>query len=228
MCVILVGKIGKANHKQAKQQNPDGFSFYTKEQGLIKSPSDEQVEQAVSQWGIWHYRIKSSGPINLDMIHPFKVMGGKAVLYHNGVIGAGTATKSDTALLAESLMDKPKSVVLSVLDSLANGSAGRFLLASATDPLKFRTFGKWEWEKGVLMSHKLYSYAAYSKQTTAQKAGWVTDHGKYKTYGTGKGSTRDETCYPAGYLTDYKKDEFYWTDDEINWKKVLGGKKSGR
>lgn len=171
MCIILIGKIGKKLHETAKSQNPDGFSLFTQEQGLIKSPTDEQVKQAVGQFGIWHYRIRSSGAVDQNNIHPFPVAKGKWYLYHNGVLGEGTVQMSDTACLAKTLYDAPVGTVDSVLKSLSNGQ--RFCLADAKNPLNFRLYGDWKVEKGILMSHKMYySNYYYSKLSTAQKAGW--------------------------------------------------------
>lgn len=179
MCVILVGKIGKRLHEVAKSQNKDGFSFYTKEQGLVKAPTKKQVDEAVNQWGIWHYRIASSGGVSKDNIHPFSVSNGKAYLYHNGVIGAGTSTMSDTACLAETLKETPIKGVISVLESLSDSN--RFLLVDSEDPRNFRIFGRWCAEAGILMSHKMY--VSSRQLSLAERAGWVDDEEDgYKQY----------------------------------------------
>lgn len=170
MCVILVGRIGKKLHKEAERQNPHGFSLFTKELGLIKAPTREQVDKAVNQWGIWHYRISSSGGISKDNIHPFSVADGKAYLYHNGVIGSGTDTMSDTACLAQTLKETPIQGVISVLQSLSDSN--RFLLVDAKNPRNFRIFGKWCAEAGVLMSHKMYTYETYRTLSKGEQAGW--------------------------------------------------------
>lgn len=174
MCVILVGKIGRRLHEQAKAQNPDGFSLFTSEQGLVKDPSPAQVEKALDTFGIWHYRIASSGKVDKQNIHPFPVARGKAYLYHNGVLGEGTKDFSDTNCLARTLFDCPLGTVKSVLSALSSGQ--RLLLVSAKDPHDFALYGDWKVDSGVLMSHKMYtSYAS-----KASRAGWVT---------------RDESCY---------------------------------
>lgn len=198
MCVILVGKIGEALHRQAKAQNPDGFSLFTLEQGLVKDPTPSQVRKALNTFGIWHYRIASSGKVDKNNIHPFPVARGKAYLYHNGVLGAGTDKYSDTNCLAQTLYDCPLNTVKSVLESLSSGQ--RLLLANAKDPRKFYLYGDWKVESGILMSHKMYT----SYGSVAQKAGWVT---------------RDESCY--GGITRYLSDEPHtYADDEVDWKKV--------
>lgn len=170
MCVILVGRIGRKLHEQAKAQNPDGFSLFTKDQGLIKAPNAVQISKALGEFAIWHYRIRSSGKVDKNNIHPFPVAGGRAYLYHNGVLGAGKDDMSDTAALAETLMNVDIPTVKSVLNSLSSGQ--RFLLADAEDPRKFMLFGDWKVEGGILMSHKMYTGSAYSSQTYAQRAGW--------------------------------------------------------
>lgn len=214
MCVILVGKIGMELHEQAKAQNPDGFSLFTREQGLIKAPSIAQVKEAVNQFGIWHYRIRSSGKVDLENIHPFPVAHGKAYLYHNGVLGSGTDKYSDTNCLARTLYECPISAVDSVLKALSSGQ--RLLLADAKDPTKFRLYGDWKVEAGILMSHKMYSASVYSRQSTAQKAGWVT---------------RDESCYGSRFtLSDYRDSygqaisdsdpDVNFDDSGIDWSKI--------
>lgn len=172
MCVILVGKIGKKLHEQAKSQNPDGFSLFTKSQGLIKAPTVREVDKAVREFGIWHYRIRSSGKVDKSNIHPFPVAGGKAYLYHNGVLGAGKDDMSDTAALAETLYDASIATVKSVLKALSSGQ--RFLLADAEDPTNYILYGDWKVEGGILMSHKMYTGTAYYSQSYAQRAGWAS------------------------------------------------------
>lgn len=170
MCIILVGKIGMERHQLAKTQNSHGFSLFTKSQGLIKAPKYEDVRRAVNQFGIWHYRIASSGKVDENNIHPFPVADGKAYLYHNGVLGAGTAKMSDTACLAKTLEHAPLHTVKSVLKALSHGQ--RFLLVSADNPQEYLLYGDWVVDQGVIMSHTLYSYRKYSTLSTAQKNGW--------------------------------------------------------
>lgn len=170
MCVILVGKIGHELHERAKAQNKDGFSLFTKELGLIKAPSKEQVDKAVNQFGIWHYRIASSGKVDKNNIHPFRVCKSKYLLYHNGVLGEGTKEMSDTACLAETLYNAPLNTVKSVLRSLSSGN--RFLLVNAYDPTEYYLYGDWACMAGVLCSHKVYDYSKYSQMSFAEQAGW--------------------------------------------------------
>lgn len=188
MCVILVGKINEELHEAAKTQNRDGFSLFTKEQGLIKNPDKEQVKRALGQFGIWHYRIKSSGKVNEDNIHPFKVAGGAYYLYHNGVLGPGTDKFSDTACLAKTLYYVPVRTVMTVLESLKVGQ--RFCLANSKNPHEFYLYGDWKADKGVLMSHTMYygsSAGTYKTLTKAQKAGWSTQNYPKNYYGVGVG-----------------------------------------
>lgn len=177
MCVILIGKIGKQNHQTAVTQNPHGFSLLTMEQGLVKNPTQEQVKKGVEQFGIWHYRIASSGKVNEENVHPFEICGGDYLLYHNGIIGAGTATMSDTACLAKTLYYSPLRTVRTVLESLS--SSNRFCVAKKDNPREFYLFGQWACEAGVLMSHKMYTGARYYSQTPAQKAGWSVKNGYF-------------------------------------------------
>lgn len=160
MCVILVGKIDRSLHHRALTENPDGFSLYTSQQGLVKSPTEAQVREALGQFCIWHYRIATSGKIDKDGIHPFEICGGSKLLYHNGILGQGTKNLSDTAMLADFLFDTSLATARSVLMSLSEGN--RFLLTDAEDPRKFEVFGSWVIDRGVLCSHRMYSSHVYS------------------------------------------------------------------
>lgn len=174
MCVILIGKVSKELHETAKAQNKDGFSLYTKELGLIKNPSEAQVKKALNTFGIWHYRIASSGRVDKNNIHPFKVCGGKYLLYHNGVLGQGTAAFSDTACLAQTLMYAPLRTAQTVLESLSSGQ--RFALVNADTPYEYYLYGDWKVDAGVLMSHKMYSNTVYYTQSKSERAGWTSYH----------------------------------------------------
>lgn len=156
MCVILIGKITREQHKLALEQNSHGFSLFTRELGLVKAPTEAQVEKALGTFGVWHYRIASSGKIDKSNIHPFEICRGRYLLYHNGVIGAGKGSKSDTAALAETLYDVNLTTARSVVKALANGN--RFAIVSANDPRNFELFGEWTAEAGVIFSHKLYNF----------------------------------------------------------------------
>lgn len=159
MCVILIGRINEALHELALQRNGDGFSVFTAEEGLIKAPTPAQVERAFDTFAIWHYRLATSGNVGESNIHPFPICHGEYLLYHNGVLGDGVGELSDTAALAKLLYDVDLEVAMPVVESLSRGN--RFLIASATDPKNFRVFGDWEFDAGVLMSHKMYKYPAY-------------------------------------------------------------------
>lgn len=161
MCIILIGRVTKAQHEAAKRQNPDGFSMFTKDTGLVKAPTAKQVKEGLYKFGIWHYRIGTSGKLDASNIHPFEVCGGRYLLYHNGVLGEGLGEMSDTNALAVTLYEVDLKTARSVLTALSTGQ--RFALVNAKDPRKFELFGSWSCESGVLMSHKMYSYGKYGK-----------------------------------------------------------------
>lgn len=199
MCVILVGKIGKEFHETAKRINSHGFSFFTAEQGLVKAPTEAQVNKAIKKFGIWHYRIASSGKIDKENIHPFPVAKGAALLYHNGVLGSGNAKYSDTNLLAKTLYNCSIETVKSVLGSLSSGQ--RFLLADSKDPTVFRLFGDWHVHQGVLMSNSnCIPGRTYVYSSIAEKAGW------------------SRTSNLLTYRNDYDDDE----DGETSWGSARG------
>lgn len=186
MCVILVGKVDRKLHESAKKTNPDGFSLYTKEQGLIKDPSAADVTKALNTFGIWHYRIGTSGKKDKNNIHPFIVARGAAYLYHNGILGEGDATRSDTNMLAETLRDCSIETCNSVLKSLAHGN--RFLLVDSKDPRSFRVYGDWFAHKGVLMSNRnsipvstpyvYYRGGKYSHSTGYSQGGYLSQYSR--------------------------------------------------
>ncbi len=159
MCVILIGRITKEQHDLALKQNGDGFSLFTREQGLIKKPNAQQVKDGIGKFGIWHYRIATSGKIDTTNIHPFPICGGKYLLYHNGVLGDGLGDLSDTHALANTLMEVTIDTARTVITAVAARS--RFVIASADDPTDFELFGDWEADAGILMSHKLYKPSVY-------------------------------------------------------------------
>ena len=164
MCIILIGKITKNEFNRALNDNKDGFSLFTAEQGLIKDPSDEIVDKVINekQFGIWHFRIGTSGTINKHdqtNIHPFPICGGKYLLYHNGIIGSGDGKRSDTHCLADELMSVSLETAESVVRALSSGN--RFVIVNAQDVNDYRIYGSWECDKGILMSHKMYSYGSW-------------------------------------------------------------------
>lgn len=174
MCVILVGKITKEQYEAALKQNGDGFSVFSKKLGLVKQPSKKLVKQAIGDFAIWHFRIASSGVIDVTNVHPFPVCKGQWLLYHNGVLGVGLGDKSDTQALADLLYDSPFHTVRSTLASLSENN--RFLLVNAKDPTDFITIGRWVVDAGVLMSHRMYkeAFSLGSSKPVARSllAGW--------------------------------------------------------
>lgn len=166
MCVILVGKVGRQLHEMAKNQNPDGFSCFTRETGLVKNPDSKTVNKALDRFGVWHYRIRSSGKVDKRNIHPFPVAKGSFYLYHNGVLGEGTSELSDTNCFARMLYEMPIESVKSAVQAVSEGN--RLLLVNATNPLECYFYGKWFVDSGIMLSHRMYkTYGSY-----AQKAGW--------------------------------------------------------
>lgn len=170
MCVILIGKITREQHKTALQQNGDGFSVFTGKLGLIKQPTPAQVSKALEQWGIWHYRIGTSG-VKTDLnVHPFQICGGKYLLYHNGVLGKGKGNLSDTHALAKTLYDVSIHSARTIMRALEG--SGRFVVVSAKDPHDLYIYGNWEADEGILMSHKLYSYTTPKGNYSAKSIGF--------------------------------------------------------
>ena len=161
----------KKQHILAKTQNADGFSVFTSKYGLIKAPTDRDVANSIKEFGIWHYRIGTSGLMDKTNIHPFEICGGKYLLYHNGILGKGVGNLSDTHALANTLKDVSIETAKTAISALSSGN--RFVIASAKDPHEFYLYGSWEADEGTLMSHKLYTYVT----TPVKKGG-----NKYESY----------------------------------------------
>ena len=165
MCVILIGDVNAKLYEEALAQNPNGCSVFTREYGLIKAPTKEQVMDAIGKFGIWHFRIATSGRIDKANIHPFSICKGRYLLYHNGVLGAGRGAMSDTVALAKTLNEVNLTTARSVVKALAE-SRQRFVIADARDPRNFEVFGEWSAESGILMSHKMYDYKGGTSYAT--------------------------------------------------------------
>lgn len=190
MCIILIGNITRAQYKNALLENPDGFSLYTKELGLIKAPTKKEVDKAIGQFGIWHFRIATSGtkvttdPYN---IHPFAICNGEYYLYHNGVLGSGLGNKSDTHALADLLSSASLETAKTVVKSLSQSN--RFVIANAhNNPEEYYLFGEWVCESGVLMSHKMYTYKSFKYTSNIWEDNSLAEdyYIPYKYRGTGK------------------------------------------
>jgi len=90
------------------QRNRDGLGVTWRDatgkvQAFTTIPQDaaaawEVVRQFTGQAATFHFRMRTSGPVDLAHCHPFGVPGG--FLYHNGVFsGLGLPKESDTAIL---------------------------------------------------------------------------------------------------------------------------------
>jgi hypothetical protein len=90
------------------QRNRDGLGVTWRDatgkvQAYTTIPRDaaaawEVVRQFQGQAATFHFRMRTSGPVDLAHCHPFQVPGG--FLYHNGVFsGLGLPKESDTAIL---------------------------------------------------------------------------------------------------------------------------------
>lgn len=202
MCVILVGKITRAQHELALKQNGDGFSLFTKEQGLIKMPTARQVRKGIGKFGIWHYRIGTSGEKSTLNVHPFLICGGKYLLYHNGILGDGLGDLSDTHALANTLMRVSIQTARTVISSLTDRN--RFVITSAEDPTDFELFGEWVVDAGVLMSHKLHKIVRiYNSDSYYSRGGYYSERYRHSQIATNK----DKDKKPE--VTSYDEEDYY-------------------
>ena len=166
MCVIIY-KDKKTNLdfetvRLAYDTNPDGvgvaindgdtwtikkYMYPTKQQlrSICNSLQDKEA--------ILHFRIATSGGINIDNCQPFLFDNDQQVLFHNGVVYSlnGISTiKSDTRLLID-ILEKEKQDISNILFNISEKSNNKFVLIDANNDVQF--FGDFKQYKGLLCSN---------------------------------------------------------------------------
>lgn len=189
MCVIIVKKAGISADMldynvlaACWDSNPHGAGImYAREKkvhiikGLMTFESLlEAIDNANIQQNeplVIHFRVATSGGINRGMTHPFPLVPDvkklrntaitcTAALAHNGVLGAGSASLSDTALAVRDIfhhelfldgVKRKSKKVLDFIDYYTEGS--RLVWLFGCGSMNF--FGPWN-EKGGLLFSNLY------------------------------------------------------------------------
>lgn len=163
MCVIIysVNPIPGSELAAACRVNPDGVAWSTWGADGWEVPHKAAPDEgdgtayraavaALSRDGlpagsVFWSRIATGSRCDVRNCQPFPVCGGRAWLWHNGIIGPSTPDESDTRRLAAALAAAPWSRAEWLLDTLAHRGAGRFLIQWAGDPSP-RLYGRWDSE----------------------------------------------------------------------------------
>lgn len=164
MCLILRGRVEnllKLDLEYAERRNADGFGIHCPNQVLYsfdvpgkRSSSIRSMLQTLGNdtLATVHFRLATHGRIDRSNAHPFHVSG-DVFLMHNGVLRddcfqCPNNQRSDTAMLALALSDKPYRDRCDILHSLAFGN--RFCLLKGS---KWRKFGDWRFDKETCTWH---------------------------------------------------------------------------
>lgn len=166
MCVILYKKkdtkIDLETLLLARNTNPDGMGLayfdgneVLFERNLKPSKRDLQacIKKTEGKEAIFHFRIATSGGINLENCQPIYNKEGNFLLFHNGVIhslnGAST-TASDTVLLSY-LLEHKEVNKNKLLEKLVQKTYSKFVLIDNSN--KLFLFGEFKQYKGLLCSN---------------------------------------------------------------------------
>lgn len=166
MCVILYkkkeSKIDLETLLLARNTNPDGMGLayfdgneVIFERNLKPNKNDLKacIKKTEDKEAIFHFRIATSGGINIENCQPVYNKGANFLLFHNGVVhslNGVSATASDTVLLSYLLehneVDKNK-----LLEKIAIKTFSKFVLINEFNQIFL--FGDFKDYKGLLCSN---------------------------------------------------------------------------
>ena len=166
MCVIIY-KDKKTNLdfetvRLASITNPDGVGVAINDGDtwIIKKymyPNRQQLKNICNSLkekeAILHFRIATSGGINMDNCQPFLFDDDHQVLFHNGVVyslNGISSHKSDTRLLID-ILETEKQDINTILFNLSEKSNNKFVLIDANNDIQF--FGDFKQYNGLLCSN---------------------------------------------------------------------------
>ena len=171
MCLIIVKpkgvSISQENLTKYWNSNPhfSGISFIDKNKLVIFKAFEDvheltySLETLKNYEVVIHFRFATSGKINEENTHPFKVHDW--ALHHNGVIpGLGNNEFSDTYIFSERLNRLPKGSIVPYLNEVSR-ICGRFALHTLKGVI---TIGKWKEDEGILYSND--SFVRLNKTNT--------------------------------------------------------------
>ena len=166
MCVIIYKKpsidLNIETVRLASITNPDGVGVAINDGDTwtIKKymyPSKQQLKTLCNNLkdkeAILHFRIATSGGINIHNCQPFLFNSNKMVLFHNGIISSLNGinkTKSDTKLLTM-LLEHDKINIKDTLFSISEKTSNKFVLIDDKDIVTL--FGEYKEYKGLLCSN---------------------------------------------------------------------------
>lgn len=135
MCVILTKKQGFTESDrdellQAAVTNPDGYGIFFGGKVYKTTNPKTAIDKAIKEKAtVFHARISTGSKATASQCHPFECGEGR-YLFHNGIVGASTADKSDTQRLAAFLKPFETSEIETILKFLNNKGKGKFVLTS--------------------------------------------------------------------------------------------------
>ena len=166
MCVILYKKKDSRIELEtlllARNTNPDGMglAYFDNnevifERNLKPSKRDLQgcIRKTEGKEAIFHFRIATSGGINLANCQPIYNKKGNFLLFHNGVVhslNGVSSTASDTVLLSY-LLEHNEVDKLKLLEKLATKTFSKFVLIDESNQVFL--FGDFKEYKGLLCSN---------------------------------------------------------------------------
>ena len=166
MCVIIYKNkktsLDFETVRLASVTNPDGVGVAINEGDIwtIKKymyPSRQQLKTLCNSLqdkeAILHFRIATSGGINLENCQPFLFDDDRQVLFHNGVVyslNGISSYKSDTRLLID-ILEKEKEDVNNILFNISDKSSNKFILLDDKNEIQF--YGDYKNYKGLLCSN---------------------------------------------------------------------------
>lgn len=166
MCVIIYKKpsvdLKFETVRLASITNPDGMGLAYFDGGEVifernLKPSKRDLQSCIRKTegkeAIFHFRIATSGGVNLANCQPIFNKKGNFLLFHNGVVhslnGAST-TASDTVLLSY-LLEHKEVNKYKLLEKLAQKTYSKFVLIDNDNSLHL--FGDYKEYKGLLCSN---------------------------------------------------------------------------
>lgn len=166
MCVIIY-KDKKTNLdfetvRLAYTSNPDGVGVAINDGDTwtIKKymyPSRQQLKTLCNNLkekeAILHFRIATSGGINIDNCQPFLFDNDRQVLFHNGIVyslNGISSHKSDTRLLID-ILETEKQDINNILFNISEKSNNKFVLIDDKNDVQF--FGEFKNYKGLYCSN---------------------------------------------------------------------------
>ena len=166
MCVIIYKDkktmLDFETVRLASITNPDGVGVAINDGDTwtIKKymyPSKQQLKTLCNNLkdkeAILHFRIATSGGVNLDNCQPFLFDNDHQVLFHNGVIyslNGISAHKSDTRLLID-ILETEKQDINNILFNVCEKSNNKFVLIDGQNNIQF--FGEFKNYKGLYCSN---------------------------------------------------------------------------